>query len=227
MHDTDEGRKRIIGLTGMYCAGKNHIGQILAERGIPVLDVDKLGHRAIELEREAILARFGPSVLAAGTADTVPETPSAVSALSASIDRKKLGALVFGKPAELAALEAIVHPAANRLTDEWIAAQDAPICVINAALLHRSSVFERLDAIILVTAPLLTRLLRARRRDRLPWGELGKRFRSQRKFITQYLQKNTDIYTVWNSGVSPFGSRLHRRALERRITMIVSRIGMV
>jgi dephospho-CoA kinase len=220
MNDTDKlGQRRIIGLTGMYCAGKNHAAGMLEARGIPVLDVDKLGHRAIELEREAILARFGPSVLAAETADTN-------TALASSIDRKKLGALVFGKPTELAALEGIVHPAANRLTDEWIAAQDTPVCVINAALLHRSSAFARLDAIILVKAPLLTRLLRARRRDKLPWGEIIKRFRSQRKFITQYLQKTTDIYIVCNNGISPFGSRLFRRALERRIDMIISRIGM-
>ena len=97
-------RGKTIGLTGMYCAGKNRIASLLEKRGIPALDVDKLGHAAIEQERDAILRRFGPEILGAGGA----------------IDRKKLGALVFGESEELAALEAIVHPAANRLTEQWL-----------------------------------------------------------------------------------------------------------
>jgi dephospho-CoA kinase len=173
---------KTIGLTGMYCAGKNHIASLLEKRGFSVLDVDKLGHAAIEEEREAVLRRFGPEVLGDG----------------GGIDRKKLGTLAFGKGGELSALEAIVHPAVNRLTEQWILERKGRNLAINAALLHKSSVFGRLDAIILVKAPWFVRLIRARRRDRLPWRELFKRFYSQRNFISQYLRKNTDIYVVGN-----------------------------
>jgi dephospho-CoA kinase len=193
-------RGKMIGLTGMYCAGKNHIAGLLEKRGIPALDVDKLGHTAIEQERDAILRRFGPEILGTGGV----------------IDRKKLGALVFGKSEELAALEAIVHPAANRLTEEWLREREGRYLAINAALLHRSSVFERLDAIILVTAPWFVRLIRARRRDHLPWGELFRRFYSQRDFKSQYLRKNTDIHIVANG---PFGKP------DRRLDEILERIG--
>jgi dephospho-CoA kinase len=200
----------IIGLTGTYCAGKNHVARLFEDRGIPVLDVDTLGYRVLETEREAIAARFGPAVLGPGGA----------------VDRGRLGERVFGKPAELAALEEIVHPAVNRLTDEWIAARGGRPCVINAALLHRSSAFERLSCLILVKAPVLTRLLRARKRDRLSWGQILKRFKSQRKFIPQYFKKKSDTYMVYNRGYTPLGSRLWRRILERRIALILSRIGM-
>jgi dephospho-CoA kinase len=193
-------RGKIIGLTGMYCAGKNHIASLLEKRGIPSLDVDKLGHAALEQEQDAILRRFGPEVLGTGGV----------------IDRKKLGALVFGKSEELAALEAIVHPAANRLTGQWLEEREEQRLVINAALLHRSSVFDRLDVIILVTAPWFVRLLRARRRDHLPWGELLRRFYSQRDFMSQYLRKNTDIHIVHNG---PFGNP------DRRLDDILERIG--
>ncbi|MDR2054204.1 MAG: dephospho-CoA kinase [Treponema sp.] len=192
-------RGKIIGLTGMYCAGKNHVARLLEKRGIPALDVDKLGHAALEQERDAILRRFGPGVLGDGGV----------------IDRKKLGALVFGKSRELAALEAIVHPAANRLTEQWINEREGQNLVINAALLHRSSVFERLDAIILVTAPWFARLIRARRRDHLPWREIFRRFYSQRDFMSQYLRKNTDIHIVGNG---PFGKP------DRRLDDILERI---
>jgi dephospho-CoA kinase len=192
-------RGKTIGLTGMYCAGKNYIASLLEKRGIPALDVDKLGHAAIEQEKDAILRRFGPDVLGTGGA----------------IDRKKLGALVFGKSEELAALEAIVHPAANRLTGQWLKEREGQRLAINAALLHKSSAFERLDAVILVTAPWFVRLIRARRRDHLPWREIFRRFSSQRDFMSQYLRKNSDIYIIDNG---PFGKP------ERRLGEILERV---
>ena len=191
----------LIGLTGAYCAGKNHVAALLEQRGLPTLDVDKLGYAAIEAEKAAICARFGDDIRR-------PDN---------TVDRRRLGEKVFGKPGELAALEAIVHPSANRLTEEWIAAQGGKTCVINAALLHRSTVFERLDRVILVTAPFLIRLLRAKKRDRLPWRVLLKRFASQRNFTSQYLAGKADIYRVENSGFH----------LESRIDAILSREGIL
>jgi dephospho-CoA kinase len=200
----------LIGLTGTYCAGKNYIGAILAERGLPVLDVDKLGQRAIETEREAILERFGADILGPGGA----------------IDRRRLGAKVFGRSGELEALQGIVHPAANRMTDEWIAEQGGRPCVINAALLHKSSAFPRLACIILAQAPFLTRLLRARKRDGLPLGQLLSRFRSQRQFTAQYFAGKADIYVIENRGYGGLSASRSRKRLETRLNDIFSRAGM-
>jgi dephospho-CoA kinase len=200
----------IIGLTGTYCAGKNLVGRLLEERGLPVLDVDKLGHRALETEKNAILERFGEDILDR----------------EGKIDRKRLGARVFGKPGEMAALEAIVHPAANRDTLAWIGEQGGKACVINAALLHRSSAFKTLDAVILVEAPLFTRFLRARRRDRLPWIALIKRFYSQKEFPSQYFKEKTDIYRVENKGYFDFFACSSRLRLKNRIDEILSPLGV-
>ncbi|MDR0450637.1 MAG: dephospho-CoA kinase [Treponema sp.] len=207
---------RVLGLTGTYCAGKNHVARLLEKRGFPVLDVDKLGHQVIEAEKEAVLARFG--------ADLRGE--------DGKIDRKRLGARVFGRPGELAALEALVHPAANRMTAEWIARreeQGSGPGVINAALLLRSSALPRLEGIIIVRAPWFTRLLRAKRRDRLPWKALIRRFGSQRGFESQYFNKNftgeADIYIIENRGYSALFSRFFERRLEHRIDQILSVIG--
>jgi dephospho-CoA kinase len=201
----------LIGLTGKYCAGKNHVAALLQARGLPSLDVDKLGYQVLETEKDAIFAQFGPDL----------------QRKDGSLDRRLLGQRVFGNPAKLAALEAIVHPPANRLTDEWIAAQNGP-CVINAALLHRSTAFNRLDRIIIVTAPFLTRLIRAKRRDKLSFQAVLKRFASQRDFNSQYLSVNAEIYRVENPGL--FGSRNlrygrnARQKLERRIGKIIEGI---
>ncbi|MDR1302497.1 MAG: dephospho-CoA kinase [Treponema sp.] len=198
----------IIGLTGTYCAGKNHVAKLLEARGFPVLDVDKLGHQGIEVEKAAILERFGPGILGK----------------DGNIDRKLLGAQVFGSPESLAWLETLVHPTANRLTEEWIERQGDRSCVINAALLHRSTAWNRLDGIILVKAPVLTRLLRARKRDKLPWGQLIMRFRSQTEFTSQYLKEPADIYIISNRGYSRFWSSFFSgyvaRALEAALMQL-------
>ena len=174
----------IIGLTGTYCSGKNHVSALLEKRGFPSLDVDKLGYEALELEKEAVFTRFGGDLRKA----------------DGSIDRRALGQRVFGRAEELAALEAIVHPPVNRMVDDWIKTTPSPTgCyVVNAALLHRAEVFHRLGCIILVSAPLITRLFRAKRRDRLPWKAIFKRFSSQKNFYSQYLSINAEIYRIEN-----------------------------
>ena len=53
----------IIGITGTYCAGKNHIALLLEKQKLPVLDVDKLGYNVIETEKQNIVNRFGTDIL--------------------------------------------------------------------------------------------------------------------------------------------------------------------
>ena len=209
--------KKVIGITGVYCAGKNSMALLLEKRGFPVLDVDKLGHQVIEIEKERILSRFGKDILGS----------------DGNIDRKKLGAKVFGRPQELSALEEMIHPGVNRETLIWINAQNKNACFINAALLHRSSAFEILDAVIIVEAPFLVRLIRAKKRDRLPWTALLKRLLSQKKFTSQYFKEKTDIYRVSNIfGCSGFGhSGQGEQGLgnnpEKRIDEILSLLGII
>jgi dephospho-CoA kinase len=172
----------LIGITGLYCAGKNYIASLLGKKGVSVLDVDLLGHEAIETKKDALFVRFGEDIKKENR-----------------VNRRLLAEKVFGKEKEMAALEEIIHPEVNRMTEQWIIAQSGKNCAINAALLHRSSVFGRLDCIILVSAPWLVRLLRAKKRDRLPWAAIFRRFLSQKRFTAQYLAGNADIYKVENS----------------------------
>jgi dephospho-CoA kinase len=164
----------------LYCAGKNYAAGILAKRGIPVLDVDKAGHEAIVVKKAEIAARFGDAILGG----------------DGEIDRKKLGAKVFGKPEEMRALEAIVHPEANRIANAWIAAREGTPVIINAALLHKCDCFDRLDAIIIIHAPFFVRLRRAKKRDALPLGQLMRRLLSQNTFAAQYFRKNADTRII-------------------------------
>jgi dephospho-CoA kinase len=190
----------------MYCAGKNYVASLLEKRGLPVLDLDKLGHRAIDSEKEAVIARFGPDVLGEGGA----------------IDRRRLGQKVFEKSEELAALEALVHPAVDRLTEAWLREQTGEIVVLNAAVLHKSAYFKRVTGLILVEAPFLVRLVRAKKRDRLSWKVLLKRFASQNDFRAQYSSVKADIYRVENRTFLTKKGRNFNRKLENRIDEILA-----
>ncbi|MCX7655766.1 MAG: dephospho-CoA kinase [Treponemataceae bacterium] len=199
----------LIGLTGPYCAGKNYVAQILEKRGLLVLDVDRLGHQVLEEEKERIAHLFGPSVLDA----------------TGRLNRKELGRIVFGNPEKLRSLEAIVHPRANERTLEWIEQHSARPLVINAALLHRSIVFDKLAFIILVTAPWPIRLFRGIRRDHISLPQAFLRIWQQRTFFTQYTNKNTDIYVVSNPGIGRKKENSYQ--LENRIERILVREGIV
>jgi len=205
--------KKVIGLTGNYCAGKNHVASVLEQNHIPVLDVDKLGHHAIETEKKRLLERFGDDILNQDG--------------SGSIDRRRLGNMVFGRQKELEALEEIIHPVANSETIAWIDSQKEEACVINAALLHRSSAFEMLDAVIIVEAPFFVRLLRARKRDHLPWTALFMRFKSQRNFNAQFYKEIADIYRVENSAFFSFNREFAQKKLDKRIKEILSIEGII
>ena len=200
----------LIGLTGKYCAGKNYVAQLLEEHSLPVLDVDKLGHRVLEQEKDRVAGRFGRDILDA----------------EGHINRRLLGERVFGQKDELKALEDLIHPGVNRETQEWVQVQKTRACVINAALLHRSSVFSSLSAIILVEAGLITRMVRAKKRDKLPYSALMHRFKSQEDFTPQYFIGKSDIYRVENSGFIGPGHQSRQRKLRIRIEEILSLLGL-
>lgn len=187
----------ILGLTGGYCTGKNEVAAILEERGWQVADVDRLGHAALAESTAALIDAFGASI--------------AVD--DRTIDRKKLGKIVFSDNEKLRTLESIVHPAMYALLDREIetAAQNgtARFC-INAALLYRFPQIAVCRAIIEVRAPLYLRLARARKRDRISDAEAMRRIDSQRTFWDMRPSR-IPLFMLWNNGSN---EALHERVIE-------------
>jgi len=182
----------LLGLTGGYCAGKNAVAAILERLGWTCIDVDRLGHEAVDLARDAIAARFGPGVLGA----------------DGRVDRKAVARIVFSDPAALADQEAIVHPIAIRLMGERIeaaelaaaaAGREAKIC-LNAALLYRTPQAARCGAIIEVRAPLFTRLRRAKERDGIGARRAMERVLRQRSFWSLRASSGRPVFALRNSG---------------------------
>jgi dephospho-CoA kinase len=172
----------VIGVTGPYAAGKDEVTNSLVRLGFEEINVDRVGHRALEEKKAEVAAAFGRAVVGPDGA----------------VDRRALSAVVFRDPAALERLESIVHPRLKELVAASVARAKED-CVVNAALLFPMGLAEFVDAVIVVRAPLLVRACRARRRDRLTLSEIFGRFRSQKKIIPQQLPRNVDIYHVWNT----------------------------
>jgi dephospho-CoA kinase len=134
-------------------AGKSTVAAMLAGRGAAVIDVDALGREVLEPGGEAytaVVARFGPVVVAG----------------DGRIDRAALAGVVFDNPAALADLQAISHPAINRVLDRLLDGVEAGVVVLDMAILVESHLGRDLpsgrgyDTVVVVEAPLEVRVAR-------------------------------------------------------------------
>jgi len=132
-----------IGLTGGIGSGKSTVTKILAELGAPIIDADKVGHAIYEPGGPAyddMIAAFGEGILA-------PDR---------TIDRKRLGPIVFADPNALRQLNAIVHPKMfarmREMVDSMRAAGERKPIVIEAAVLIEANWQPLFDEIWLVEA---------------------------------------------------------------------------
>jgi len=128
-----------LALTGSIGMGKSTVAEMFRRSGIPVFDADavvrKLQGRGGALVRK-IEERFP------GT--TGPD----------GVDRDALSKLVVGDPEELAALEAIVHPAVHHERTRFIVENgDAPALLFEIPLLFETGGEEAFDKVIVVSAP--------------------------------------------------------------------------
>lgn len=198
----------VIGLTGPMCAGKNKAAEFLARRGYAVADADRIAHQALEDVKDRVVAEFSPEAARRG-----------LNLLKAdgTLDRKALGAVLFSSPALLARHESLVYPRIDELLGRFIDDHAGQGVVVNAPLLHKSSVLGRCDFVLFVDAPAALRFLRAFRRDRLPLRQILARFAAQKRLFAQYSEKCVDIQRVNNRGSI--------RTLERRLESLLSQRG--
>jgi len=128
-----------IALTGSIGMGKSAVAAMFARAGIPVFDADA--------EVRLLQDKGGALV------DAIDRRfPGAVR--DGAVDRDALSTLVLGNPDELAALEAIVHPAVQEARAKFIAAhRDAPALLFEIPLLYETGGQSAFDKVIVVSAP--------------------------------------------------------------------------
>ncbi len=151
-------RPFILGLTGSIGMGKSTASAMFEREGVPVFDADAEVHR---------LQGPGGALVAAIEA-RFPGTTGAKG-----VDRQKLGALVLGNTHELAALEAIVHPAVGKAQKRFLAKNRArDVVVLDIPLLFEKGGWRKVGAIAVVSAPAWMQRKRVMRRPGMTAGKL-------------------------------------------------------
>jgi dephospho-CoA kinase len=147
-----------IGLTGGIGTGKSVVAQVLAEQGAVILDADRVGHQVYLRGRPAydeLIAEFGGEIVAG----------------DGSIDRKKLGPIVFSSPEKLARLNAITHPRMKEMMRENLAdaaRTGAKMAVLEAALLFDAGWDDLTDEVWVTVVDAETAGRRASERSGIP-----------------------------------------------------------
>ena len=118
----------IIGLTGGIGTGKSEVSRLLESLGAALINADQIGHEAYTPHTETwnlVVDAFGEGILQE----------------SGEIDRRKLGAIVFSDPEEMAKLNGIMHPRMARMVSDRIESlreDGAEVAVVEAAVLFEA-----------------------------------------------------------------------------------------
>lgn len=154
-----------VGLTGGIGSGKSKVAEFLRDREVAIYDSDSRAKELMmsnEALREALIAEFGQECY---TAD--------------GINRAWLAQRVFSNEAELARLNAIVHPAVMRDFAAWAEAQEGNYVVLESAILLEAGLESHVDVVVAVMAPKELRLERAMLRDGAKREQIEERMRNQ------------------------------------------------
>jgi dephospho-CoA kinase len=156
-----------IGVTGGIGSGKSTVCQIFEQLGVPIYYADvrakALMHEDVELKKQ-IRKAFGW--------DAYDEKDR--------LNRAYLAKIVFNNSAKLNMLNGLVHPAVFEDFRQWVLLQkNAPYSIKEAALMLETDSYKELDKIIVVTAPIDTRIDRVVRRDGVKHDDVLKRMENQ------------------------------------------------
>jgi len=178
---------RVFGLTGNIGSGKSAVAAMLREAGIPVLDADRIskevtapGGRAYD----AVVQAFGRGIVRD----------------DGSIDRKRLGEIVFADPASRERLERITHPAILEAMKDALAGlarEGHRAAVVEATLIHESGRKGLFEAVISVTCNRETAISRLAARDGMSREQAEARLRTQ---MDSDRKAGASDYVIDNSG---------------------------
>ncbi|MCM3131614.1 dephospho-CoA kinase [Paenibacillus polysaccharolyticus] len=159
-----------IGLTGGIATGKSSVSAYLASKGALLIDADVIA-REVMLPGHPVLAaavqRFGQAILNE----------------DGTLNRKKLGSIVFQHPEERKALEAITHPAIRKEMRERTAAYELKhpdkLVVSDIPLLYESGLEEGFSEVMVVYVPRAVQLERLMNRDQMTQADAEARIAAQ------------------------------------------------
>ncbi|HEX8354486.1 MAG TPA: dephospho-CoA kinase [Pyrinomonadaceae bacterium] len=159
-----------VGLTGSIAVGKSFVSGLLAEMGCRVVDADEVARRVVEPGSEGlrrVVEAFGDWVLRA----------------DGTLDRERVGQVVFGDASKRELLNATLHPLImaeqDGLMRRWELEDPRGVGVVDAALLIESGGYRRFDRVVVVHCRPEVQLERLMRRNRLARVEAERRVAAQ------------------------------------------------
>ena len=159
----------ILGLTGGIATGKSTVSHIFKNSNVPVIDADIIARQVVEPESETlkmIINEFGEKYLME----------------NGTLNRKKLGKLVFSDGVALEKLNGVIHPAIRKEILAQIQSHrklGSPLIVLDMPLLFEESYQTICDAVMVVFVPEITQLKRLINRDGLTSAEAQLRIKAQ------------------------------------------------
>ena len=171
--------KHAVVITGSIGSGKSAVCELLRDRGFEIIDADKISHDVLDRCAAQVAEIFGAQYVvqkdskaenSASHAEFDASGDEEISAAHrASVDRKKLGELVFKDPAELAKLEALLHP---KITAEILSQAQAleakgKLYFVEIPLFFEGKRYEFFDKVAVVYAPKDTLISRVMKRNGL------------------------------------------------------------
>lgn len=177
----------ILGLTGSIATGKSTVAKLFLSAGIPVVDAD-LGARAVVLPG------------APGLADIITHFGEAYLLPDGTLDRKRLGALIFSDREKRAELDALL----KERIKHWIQAEKEryiseghELIVLDIPLLYEGGYEDSCDAVMVVYVPEELQLQRLMSRNHLDEQEAAQRMQSQ---LSIEKKKELADFVIDNSG---------------------------
>ena len=173
--------KHAVVITGSIGSGKSAVCELLRDRGFEIIDADKISHCVLDRCAAQIVEIFGAQYVVqkdaqAKNLDSHAEfdarsNEANLTPTRASVDRKKLGELVFKNPAELAKLEALLHP---KITAEILSQAQAletkrKLYFVDIPLFFEGKRYEFFDKVAVVYAPKDTLIARVMKRNGLSY----------------------------------------------------------
>lgn len=171
--------KHAVVITGSIGSGKSAVCELLRDRGFEIIDADQISHCVLDRCATQVAEIFGAQYVGQKDAQTKNLSSHVEFSTSVdgenltdscvSVDRKKLGELVFKNPAELAKLEALLHP---KITAEILSqARDLEakgrLYFVDIPLFFKGKRYEFFDKVAVVYAPKDTLISRVMKRNGL------------------------------------------------------------
>lgn len=174
----------IVGVTGGTGSGKSTICAYFKEKGAKIIDADIIAREIVKKDMPALFEIeevFGSDVFNS----------------DGSLDRKKLGKIVFASAEKLNILNGITHKYIIKEIKNRVCSCNGEMVVIDAALLFETELFRLCDKTIAVTAPENERKRRILKRDSLDVQTAKNRISSQKE--NSFYEEHSD-YVIVNDG---------------------------